>query len=211
MMRDVVKRRGRVVLAGVGLCAVVALSGCAAPGPAQGGKRVESEILALDDPLVTEDQLQEELALPPIDLETMEWLDRLQGELAGDANFGSPAISKDRSTVTIPWYGTPSAGLEGLIAGAPEKLTVVIQPAAFQPGELIELAQRAVSAQGLVSGVQVAMGGPAPDASGITIGIVELPVGRTLEELGTAFAQALQRTDVPVAVEVSGAVTPISG
>lgn len=211
MMRDTVTRRGRVVLAGVVLCAVVALSGCAALGPAQGGQRVESEKLPLDDPLVIEDELQEELALPQVDLETMQWLDRLQSELAGDANFGSPAISKDRSTVTIPWHGTPSAALEELIAGAPEKLTVVIQPAAFQPGELIELAQRAVSTQGLVPGVQVAMGGPAPDASGITIGIVEIPQGRTLEQLGTAFAQALQRTDVPVAVEVSGAVMPISG
>ncbi len=211
MMRDTVTRRRRLVLARIGLCSVVALSGCAAPVPLPGGPQVETEMLPLDDSLVIEDQLREELALPPIDLETMQWLDRLQGELTGDANFGSPAISKDRSRVTITWYGTPSARLEEMVAEAPEKLTVVIQPAVFRPAELNELAQRAVTTKGLVPGVQVAMGGPAPDASGITIGIVKLPAGRTLEQLGTAFAQALQRPDVPIAVEVSGTVVPING
>jgi hypothetical protein len=210
-MRDIVTGRGRTVLAGVGLCAAVALSGCAQPVPSPSAPRVQTEIRPLDDPLVLEDQLREKLALPPVDLETMQWLDRLQIELEGDTNFGSPAISKDRTIVTITWFGTPSARLEGLVAEAPEMLTVVIQPAAFRPTELTELAQRAVTTQGLVPGVHVAMGGPAPDASGITIGIVELPVGLTLDQLGIAFAQALQRPDVPVAVEVSGAVIPFSG
>ncbi|WP_129590435.1 hypothetical protein [Cryobacterium aureum] len=204
-------RRRRLVLAGIGLCAVVALSGCAAAVPLPGGPPVEAEILPLDDSLVIKDQLREELALPPVDLETMQWLDRLQGELTGDANFGSPSISKDRSTITIIWYGTPSARLEELVAAAPEKLTVVIQPAVFRPAELNELTQRAVTIPGLVPGVHVAMGSPAPDASGITIGIVELPAGRTLEQLGTAFAQALHRPDVPITVEVSGTVVPING
>lgn len=210
-MLDTVTRRRRLVLAGIGLCAVVALSGCAAPVPRPGGPQVETEMLPLDDSLVIEDQLTEELALPPVDLETMQWLDRLQGELTGDANFGSPAISKNRSTVTIIWYGTPSARLEELVAEAPEKLIVIIHPAVFRPAELNELAQRAVTTQGLVTGVKVAMGSPTPDASGITIGIVELPAGHTLEQLGTAFAQALQRPDVPIAVEVSGMIVPFNG
>lgn len=106
MMRSTVPRRFRLALSGIGLCAVVALSGCAAA------------MLPLEESLVIEDQLTEELALPPIDLETMQWLDRLQGELTGEANFGSPAISKDRSTVTIIWYGTPSVRLEELIGRA---------------------------------------------------------------------------------------------
>lgn len=199
MMRSTVPRRFRLALSGIGLCAVVALSGCAAA------------MLPLEESLVIEDQLTEELALPPIDLETMQWLDRLQGELTGEANFGSPAISKDRSTVTIIWYGTPSVRLEELVSDAPEKLTVVIQPAVFRPAELNELTQRAVTTQGLVPGVEVAMGSPAPDASGITIGIVELPAGRTLPQLGIEFAQALQRPDVPISVEVSGTVVPING
>jgi hypothetical protein len=100
--------------------------------------------------------------------------------------------------------------LHELIAEAPEALTVVVHPAAFRPAELNALVQRAV-AQGLVPGVQVAMAGPANDASGINIGILELPTEWTLERLGTAFAQALGRPDVPVTVEVSGAVIPISG
>jgi hypothetical protein len=135
----------------------------------------------------------------------------LQGELTGNANFGSPEISKDRSTVTIVWYGAPSARLEELVADAPEELTVVIKPAVFRPAELNELTQRAVTTQGLVPGVEVAMGSPAPDASGITIGIVELPAGRSLKQLGIEFAQALQRPDVPITVEVSGTVVPING
>ncbi len=210
MRYTVTRRRRWLALAGIGLCAVVALSGCAAPAPLPGGPQVETEMLPLEDSLVIKDQLREELALPPVDLETMQWLDRLQGELTGDRNFGSPAISKDRSAVTIIWYGTPSARLEELVAEAPEKLTVVIQRAVFRPAELNELAQRAVTTEGLVSGVQVAMGSATPDASGVTIGIVELPAGRSLEQLGTAFAQALQRPDVPIAVEVSGMVVPFN-
>lgn len=202
--------RRRVLLAGIGLCAAVVLSGCSAPGALPGGSQSEAEMLPLDDPLV-EDQLGEELALPPVGLETMEWLDRLPGELTGDPNFGSPAISDDRSTVTLTWFGTPSARLGKLVAQAPEDLTVVIQSALFRPAELNALTQRAVTTKGLVPGVQVAMGSPAADASGITIGIVELPAGRSLEQLGTAFAQALERPDVPIEVEVSGTFMPING
>ena len=207
-MRYIATRRRKLVLAGIGLCAVIALSGCAAPVPLPGGSQVET--LPLDDSLLTEDQMREELASPPVDLETMEWLDRLQAELMGEANFGSPAISNDRSSVTVVWYGAPSARLEELVAEAPEKLMVIIQPAEFRPAELNELAQRAVTTQGLVSGVQVSMGSATPDASGITIGIVELPAGRTLEQLGSAFARALQRPDVPIAVEIS-TVVPLNG
>ena len=161
--------------------------------------------------LVIEDQLMEELALPPVDLETMKWLDRLQGELTEDANFGSPTISTDRSTVTVIWYGMPSARLEELVAEAPEKLNVITQSAAFRPAELNALTQRAVATRWLVPGAEVAMSSPAPDASGITIGIVALPTGHTLEQLGIEFAQALQRPDVPITVEVSGAIVPFNG
>lgn len=88
---------------------------------------------------------------------------------------------------------------------------MVVQQTAFRPAELNVIAQRGVTAQGLVPGVQVAMGGPATVGSGITIGIVELPTGRTLEQFGTEFAQALQRSDAPISVEVSAKVVPISG
>ena len=207
MRYDAAGRRN-IVLVGIGLCAVVAVSGCAASAPPSSGSQVET--LPPDNSLLAEDQVREQLTLPPVDLETMEWLDRLQGELDGDANFGSPAISDDRRSVTVVWYGAPSVRLEALVAEAPEKLTVIIQPAGFRPGELSELARRAVTTQGLVSGVQVSMGGAAPDASGIMIGIVELPAGRSLEQLGSAFAQALQRPDVPVAVEIS-TIVPVNG
>ena len=199
-----------LALAAIGLCAAVALSGCAAAVPLPDGPQIEAEMLPLKDSLVIDEQLREELALPPVDLKTMQWLDRLQGELMGDANFGSPAISPDRSTVTIVWYGAPSARLRELVAEAPEKLTVVIQPAAFRPAELNELAKRAVTTQGLVPGVQVAMSSAALDAAGVTIGIVELPAGRTLDQLGTAYAQALKRLDVPITVEVSGMIVPFN-
>ena len=203
------RRRG--LLAGIGLCAAVVLGGCAAPGALPGGSQSEAGMLPLDDSPFVEDQLGEELALPAVDLETMEWLDRLQGELTGDANFGSPVISDDRSTVTLTWFGTPSARLGELVAEAPKDLTVVIQSALFRPAELNELTQRAVTTKGLVPGVQVAMGSPAVDAAGITIGIVELPAGRSLEQLGIAFAQALERPVVPIEVEVSGTIMAING
>ncbi|TFD52040.1 hypothetical protein E3T43_15530 [Cryobacterium sp. Hh7] len=209
-MRKTVISRRRLTLSGIGLCALVALSGCAAALPLPSGPQAEAKIMPLEESFAIADQLAEDLAFPPMDLETMQWLDRLQGELAEDANFGSPAISNDRSTVTIIWYGTPSARLEELVAQAPETLTVVIQPAVFIPAELTELTQRAVTTPGLVLGAEVAMGSPAPDASGITIGIVELPVGHTLEQLGIAFAQALQRPDVTVTVEVSGTIVPFN-
>ena len=209
-MRNSVTSRRRFTLFGTGLFALVALSGCAAAFAPSGGPYVEAEGPPQES-LVIEDQLTEEWALPPVTLETMEWLDRLQGELTEDANFGSPAISTERSTITVIWYGTPSARLEELVAEAPEKLNVVIQPAAFRPAELNALTQRALTTQRLVPGAEVAMSSPASDASGITIGIVELPTGRTLEQLGVEFAQALQRPDVPITVEVSGTIQPFNG
>ncbi|WP_411700896.1 hypothetical protein [Conyzicola sp.] len=188
------------VVAGAGLCAVFALTGCA-----QDASRQLVPESSVDKPLA--DQLQ----LPSIDGDTMNWLDRVQRELAEDENFGSPAISEDRATVTITWFGEPSALLRELIAAAPESLTVVIQPAAFRPAELAELVERAVASPGLVAGVEVAMGHPENDGSGIRIGIVALPEGRTTGELATDFAAALGRVDVPVTVEVSGRMVPAVG
>ncbi|MHA6695924.1 hypothetical protein [Homoserinimonas sp. A520] len=188
-----------VLVAGL-LGATLALTGCVGTAPME----VVPNILI-------EDQIPEEYLQGAIDAETMTWIDRLQRELGDDENFGSPAISRDRSTVTITWFGEPSARLQGLIAEAPEELTVVIQSAAFRPAELAELVRLAVATPGMVGGVEVAMGSPAVDGSGITIGIVELPAGRSLEQLGIDIAEALGRTDVPVTVEVSGRIVPIRG
>jgi hypothetical protein len=189
----------RVAVA-AGLGAVLALTGCAQAAPGQ-----------LDPEVVVEEPLLDQLQLPMIDLDTMNWLDRLQRELAEDDNFGSPAISEDRTTVTITWFGEPSPRLHELIAEAPETLTVVVRPAAFRPAELSELVKRAATAPGPVAGVEVAMGYAETDGSGIRIGIVELPAGRTLSELGAEFATALGRIDVPVTVEVSGRMVPAVG
>jgi hypothetical protein len=194
------RKRGVVVLIVAGVCAAVALTGCAGAAP----PKASPEILI-------EDQLREDMRLPAMDMETMDWIDRIQRELGADENFGSPAISEDRSTVTITWYGDPSIRLQEVIAEAPEKLTVVIQPAAFRPAELAELVRRAVTTPYLVPGVEVAMGAPEVDGSGIMIGIVDLPADRTLGELAVEFGKALDRADVPVAVEVSGRIVPISG
>lgn len=201
----------RMLLVALGLSGALVLSGCAAnPETPRGEVGLIPYDGPLPDGLVLSDKLPEEYATDPIDLATMEWLTRIQLVFAQDPNFGSPAISPDRTTVTLPWFGTPSTQLEQMIAEAPADLTVVLQSAAFRPGELTELAQKAVTTRGLVPDVQVAMGGANPDASGIMIGIVKLPTGRTLDSLGAEFAKALNRPDIPVTVEVSGEMIPIS-
>ncbi|HYI34724.1 MAG TPA: hypothetical protein VEX88_14785 [Glaciibacter sp.] len=160
---------------------------------------------------VPEHSLGEILTLPPIDLATMEWLDRMQTAVASDPDYGTVAISEDRLTVTVTWFDEPSDTLHAFIDEAPTPIVVMIQPAAFRPIELKELATRAVSTPALVPGVQVAMGAMENDGSGIMVGIVELPPGRSLTDVGTEFASALGRADVPVNVEVSGEIVPISG
>ena len=152
-----------------------------------------------------------DFVLPPIDMETEDWLGRMQRTVIGDPAYGTVAISRDRRTVTITWYGEPSETLSALIAAAPATVSVAIQPAAFPPDELNELATRAVTTPELVPGVQVARGGMENDGSGINIGIVELPEERSLADIGAEFALALGRPDVPVTVEVSGANFLIGG
>lgn len=64
---------------------------------------------------------------------------------------------------------------------------------------------------GVVAGVQIATGGPEQDGSGLHFGLVENPKDQSLAEVADEIGRALDRTDVPIRVEVSGAVVPITG
>src|SRR5690606_36588629 len=146
----------------------------------------------------------------PMDLEVMEWQNRLQSLFSGQPNFGAPSISRDGTLFTITWHGEPSDALTQQIAAAPEGLQVVIQPAAFPPGELQSLVLQAME-PGLIRGVELVRGSVETDGSGIRFGLASEPDGMTLGQVGQAVADALGRTDVPVRVEVSGAVIPVTG
>lgn len=152
----------------------------------------------------------EELGHAAIDATTAEWIESLQTAVRNDPNFGSVAISADRATVTITWFSEPSVTLRTQIDAAPADVEVVVQSAAFRTGELQDLVLKAMR-PGLVPGVQVTTGGPENDGSGLRFTILELPAGQTLEDVGHDIATALERTDVPISVEVSGPVTAISG
>ncbi|WP_424445859.1 hypothetical protein [Microbacterium sp. CH-015] len=145
------------------------------------------------------DEATEELAYDPIDLATTEWMNALQHAIANDPNFGTVAISPDRTTVTITWHGQPNATLTTQIAAAPDGLTVVIQEAAFQPGEL----QALIGLPDLIPGLRVTMGGMENDGSGLRIGIWELPDGLTEDDVAQELAAAIGRPDVPITVEVA--------
>lgn len=151
-----------------------------------------------------------ELLGEPMDLEVMTWQTDLQTAFYADPNFGSVAISPDRSVFTITWHGAPSPALEQHIAAAPGGLEVVIQPADFPPGELQQLVSRAMK-PGFLPGIQIAVGAVENDGSGIHLGLAEEPEGQTLAEVAHALGTALDRTDVPIRVEVTGAVIPIAG
>lgn len=196
------------------LGAVLVLSACANAEPPRAEPAPVAPESLLPNHLVVRDDLLNEGHSGEIDameFAAMEWLNSVQMEYAQDPNFGSPEISRDRATVTLRWFGEQNDKLTRLIGAAPDGLTVVVQPAAFQPGDLNALAQQAALTDGLVPGARVTMAGGATDASGLTIGILELPAGRTLSELGEAFAEALGRPDVPVTVTVSGEVMPVTG
>lgn len=152
----------------------------------------------------------EVLHLPPVDDASLAWLDRLQTAVQDDPDFGSVAISRDRTTVTITWFGEPSATLREQMDTAPEKLRVVLQAAAFRPAELRELVLEAMR-PGRMPGVQITSGGPENDGSGLRLGISELPDGRTPQDVGHQIAAALDRTDVPISVEVTGYVAAFTG
>lgn len=152
----------------------------------------------------------EELRYGVIDSATTDWLDSLQTAVQDDPDFGSVAISEDRATVTITWFGEPSAALREQLDAAPAKVRTVVQPAAFRPAELQELVLEAMR-PGAVPGVDVTIGGAENDGSGLRLSIEELPAGRTLEDVGHDIAAAIGRTDVPIAVEVSGPVLPLAG
>ncbi|GAB2483372.1 hypothetical protein GCM10027063_26860 [Promicromonospora xylanilytica] len=151
-----------------------------------------------------------ELRHAPIGDATVEWIDRLQTAVQSDPDFGSVAISEDRTTVTVTWFGDPSATLREQIDAAPEKLRVVVQAAAFRPAELQKLVLEAMR-PGLIPGIRVTTGSPENDGSGLQFTIEELPAGQSLDDVGRDLAAALGRTDVPVSVEVSGPIMPIAG
>ena len=152
----------------------------------------------------------EELGYSVIDSATVDWIDSLHTAVQDDPDFGSVAISEDRATVTITWFGEPSAALRQQLDAAPAKVRTVVQPAAFRPAELQELVLEAMR-PGAVPGVEVTSGGAENDGSGLRLGILELPAGRTLQDVGHDIAAAIGRTDVPIAVEVSGPVLPLAG
>ncbi|MEU4363043.1 hypothetical protein [Promicromonospora sp. NPDC023987] len=152
----------------------------------------------------------EELQYAPVDAATSDWIANLQTAVRDDPDFGTVAISEDRATVTITWFGDPSAILQDQIDAAPAKLRVVVQAAAFRPAVLQELVREAMR-PGLVPDIRVTTGGAENDGSGLRLTIEELPAGQSLDDVGHDIATALGRTDVPISVEVSGPVMPISG
>lgn len=148
------------------------------------------------------DEFDEGLLSDAIDLDTMNWLNALQFAVMNDPNFGTVAISPDRTTVTITWYGDPGTTLQQQIDAAPENIEVVIQPAKFRPAELQELIGKAMTPD-LLSGIRVTMGGAENDGSGLRFGIGELPKGSTLDSVAQQLADALGRPDVPITIEVA--------
>ncbi|GEM_PF-4363042 len=148
------------------------------------------------------DLSDEEPAYAPVDEQTMTWLTDLQLALADDPGFGTVAISADRATVTITWFGDRSPALEEQVAAAPDGVAVVVRPADFAPAELQDLVREAMTPD-LLPGVRVTMGGAENDGSGLRLGIEELPPGRTLEEVAAQLADALGRPDVPITLEVA--------
>ncbi|GAA4712017.1 hypothetical protein APR04_000740 [Promicromonospora umidemergens] len=152
----------------------------------------------------------EELLNAPVDAATSDWITNLQNAVRDDPDFGSVAISEDRITVTLTWFGDPSATLREQIDAAPAKLRVVVQAADFRPAELQELVRESMQ-PGLVPGIQVTTGGAENDGSGLQLGISELPAGQTLQDVGHDIATALDRTDVPITVEVTGQVIAFTG
>lgn len=148
------------------------------------------------------DEFDEDLVSEAIEIDTMNWLNDLQFAVMNDPNFGTVAISSDRLTVTITWYGEPSTTLQQQIDAAPEDIKVVIQPAKFRPAELQELIGKAMSPD-LLPGIRVTMGGAENDGSGLRFGIWELPKGSTLGGVAEQLADAIGRPDVPITVEVA--------
>lgn len=214
-------RRRRAVLiaiaAGLGITVVTAVAiiatNSAAEAEAQPPSAPPTIMLIEETPppgLELADPGDLELLGEPMDLEVMQWQTDLQTAFSTDPNFGSVSISPDRSVFTITWHGAPSHALNQQIAAAPDGLEVVIQPAAFPPGELQLLVAQAMK-PGFLSGVRIALGTVENDGSGIHLGLAEEPDGQTLTEVADAIADALGRTDVPIRVEVTGAVIPLAG
>lgn len=210
------RSRIRLVPAGVAVVLVGLVGGGAAlavamtshgPGQAPSGPHTIATIEATIPSDLAEG---ETLAYPPIETEVMAWLDRLQLAVMSDPDYGTTAISLDRTTVTVTWFGEPSATLREHLDAAPDGITVLVHAAAFPPAELQQLVVQAMG-EGFLPGVQIAMGGVENDGSGIDFGVAEMPEGSTLEQLAADIAAALQRPDVPVRVEESGPVIPISG
>ena len=199
---------GVAAIAVVGVLTAQALSApeTAPPAPPQ------MELIEETPPpgLVLADPEDVETQLRPMDLAVMQWQSDLQSVFAANPNFGSPSISPDGTVFTIVWFGEPSDALRDRIADAPEGLDVVIQPADFPPGELQQLVVRAMQPD-FVTGVQLSTGMVENDASGLRFGIADDPDDRTLDDIGRTLADALGRPDVPVRVEVTGAVIPIPG
>lgn len=149
----------------------------------------------------------EVLHASPMMMETMDWLTEVQTNLDGDPQLGAIAIDQSRSTVTITWFGDPGDRLAQLIARAPIDLEIVMQAASFRPGDLQDLVARAVKPNA-VPGVEITMGYPRNDGSGLEFGIVELPWTLTEDDVAVLIAESLQRPDMPITVTVTGAVLP---
>lgn len=199
-----VRRRPRLVptvavLVGLG---VLVAAGTLAAGRTPPRSALPLVAFSAEPTLPPDAEPGEDLAYGAVDVETMTWLTDLQAALAGDPGFGTVALSPDRSTVTITWFGEHSTALQEQVAAAPAGVAVVVHPADFPPADLQELVGRAMVPD-LLPGIRVTMGGTENDGSGLRIGIEELPRGRTLDEVAAQLADALGRPDVPITVEVA--------
>ena len=109
---------------------------------------------------------QEQLALPPVPPEVMDYVQALLRQFEGDPRFNTAGISLDRKSVPIWWYGEPSEELRHAMRSAPAGISAEVIGMAHSAAELRKAIDE-IMIRGGSAGIQGV--GHRPDGALITV------------------------------------------
>ena len=128
-------------------------------------------------------------------------LERLSAAAGDSPDFGTPGISLDRTRLVVRWFGELPAPVQRVLDSATGAFTVVVQPTAFRPADLVAEADRLVREHGDV----VAAATARPEGDGIEV-LVPLPIAEAAGGAEQAVADLV--AGFPLVAEVGEPLSP---
>jgi len=138
------------------------------------------------------------LTYPAMTFEQSNWMTEVQEAVEDDPNYTSMAISLDRKSVSVTWYGAASPELEALLAAGPPDTELSLIPSPYPGGQLRALQDDAWQQE--FDGFRIVSSSVNLDGSGILFDVVS--ESATVDQTHDDIVAVIGSGEIPVIVNL---------